>query len=172
MTQTSADMPHGVIEYFIERYQTAIASSVAIVGFVLVLAQLRTAAKQHERVMLFNIEPERRAMEEAEAFAAYLRKEVVQKVADGGVAAKHQRLFTTYSTERRDELLKDKLVYPMLEALNRVILAVGQYNSLYPFGPDNRDKTEEAFQKVVAALADLEVATAHRTRELLSLTQL
>jgi hypothetical protein len=65
----AADAPHGMVEYWVYRYQTLIVGGGALLGAAMVSAQIREGRKQHEANALRSLRREFEAIDCAELFA-------------------------------------------------------------------------------------------------------
>lgn len=68
----TASMPHGPLEYFLERYQSAWVGGGALIGLAIAGAQLRHSRLQHRTTLQLSTEAERRALREVVEFSEFV----------------------------------------------------------------------------------------------------
>lgn len=168
MTPPSADAPHGIFEYWLERYQTAWSSGIALLGLWFVVRQLQVTALQHRQQMMFNIEPERRALQDIRAYAKELRP-LVERGLKASVL--ERKTLPSFSPERR-ELLMGQISPAILHSADRVRVAVNEYNqaiSSWLAISNQKAPTEQAKVHLQAILSAIEIQdemTLERWREM------
>lgn len=172
VTGVTEQAPHGMVEYWLERYQTLITSIVAIGGVWLVYMQVRGAANQHRAVMRFNIEPERRALDDARLFARSARLDLVAED-----QVEHLiRSIEAIRIDRLDAEMRDRIAKHcephVIRAADRLDRAIEVFNGRMGKESEerhNRGLGVAAYRAIEARSANLEAYVVRRLQTMASL---
>jgi hypothetical protein len=165
--------PHGIIEYWFNRYQTVIAAFIAFSAALFVVWQIRETRKQHRANIRLALRNELEAVESAEMFGEHMLKAADDNRHDVAAALLNippTRTFTKMEADRlaRIEQLSGDAVSYFVRRLISEIEAYEQFRDAGSvvtrdiFGEQTPSATERINKVYEAALNTVEISRLRR----------